>query len=104
MTADKVPGCSQKIVRTARLISGKWTLLILHCLTQDRQRFSILQKLLGISPRTLSSRLSQLEEAGVLLRERYSEIPPRVEYSLTEKGKGLIPIVEAMRDYAEKWM
>jgi DNA-binding HxlR family transcriptional regulator len=58
----------------------------------------------SISPRTLSARLSFMEEAGLLERHAYAEIPPRVEYSLTEKGCALLPLLQAMRDYGEKWL
>src|SRR4030067_76125 len=75
-----------------------------YYLAEGKQRFGELEKLLGVNPRTLSNRLSKLEAAGVLHREGYAEIPPRVEYSLTEKGRGLIPIIEAMSAYAEHWM
>ncbi|HLC05117.1 MAG TPA: helix-turn-helix domain-containing protein [Anaerolineales bacterium] len=98
------PHCGYEVEATARLLSGKWTLLILYYLAEGRQRFGELEKLLGVNPRTLSNRLSDLEMAGAVHREGYAEVPPRVEYSLTEKGRGLIPIIEAMSAYAERWM
>lgn len=93
------------IERTARLVGNKWTLLIIRDLLDGCKRFSELQRsLAGISPRTLSERLSMLEEAGLVRRKAYAEIPPRVEYSLTEKGRALVPLIEAMREYGEKWL
>ena len=58
----------------------------------------------GISPRTLSERLRWLEEEGVVTRHSYAETPPRVEYELTPKGLGLLPVVEAMRQFGHDWL
>jgi DNA-binding HxlR family transcriptional regulator len=91
--------------RVAHLVGDKWVLLIIRDLITSRKRFGELQKSLGsISPRTLSARLSVLEEVGLVEREAYPEIPPRVEYSLTEKGRALLPLITLMRDYGEKWL
>lgn len=93
------------VLATARIVSGKWTLLMLRDLAEGPQRFGELQRsLAGISPRTLSQRLRALEEEGVLERVEYAEMPPRVEYSLTAKGVALLPIVAAMRIYGEAWL
>jgi DNA-binding HxlR family transcriptional regulator len=90
---------------TARLIGDHWTLLIIRDLAQGCMRFSALQKSVkGISPRTLSDRLATLEESGLVSRRAYAEIPPRVEYTLTEMGRGLIPIIEALREYGRRWL
>lgn len=89
---------------TARLVGDKWTLLIVRDLADGCKRFSVLQRTVaGISPRTLSDRLSALESCGMITRVAYAEVPPRVEYSLTEMGRGLIPIIEAMREYGHKY-
>ena len=58
----------------------------------------------GISPRTLSLRLRALEEEGILERKTFPEVPPRVEYALTEKGRALVPIIESMRAYGTEWL
>ena len=58
----------------------------------------------GISPKTLSERLRSLEEEGVILRQTFAEVPPRVEYTLTEKGRDLIEVVECMRCYGKQWL
>lgn len=90
---------------TAKLVGDKWTLLIIRDLAESCMRFSALQRSVhGISPRTLSDRLSMLEAAGMITREAFAEIPPRVEYRLTEMGAGLIPVIEAMREYGNQWL
>ena len=89
----------------AEIISGKWTLLVIRDLAEDNRRFCELERSLeGISPRTLSLRLRALEECGVVERHTYPEVPPRVEYALTEKGRALSPLIEDMRDYGERWL
>ena len=91
--------------RTAEVISGKWTLLIIRDLADDSLRFCELERsLAGISPRTLSLRLRGLEEAEIVERRTYPEVPPRVEYALTDKGKALVPLIEDMRSYGRRWL
>jgi len=93
------------VARTARIISGKWTLLIIRDLASGVKRFNQLERSLhGISPKTLSERLRSLEEEGVILRRTFAEVPPRVEYTLTEKGRDLIEVVECMRCYGKQWL
>jgi DNA-binding HxlR family transcriptional regulator len=93
------------VARTADIISGKWTLLIIRDLTTGTKRFSELERsLAGISPKTLSERLSALEREGVLHRRTYAEVPPKVEYSLTEKGQELVHVIDAMRAYGTHWL
>ncbi len=93
------------VARTARIVSGKWTLLIIRDLTTGTKRFSELERSLdGISPKTLSERLTALECAGVLSRRTYAEVPPKVEYSLTEKGQALASLIDAMREYGNRWL
>lgn len=93
------------VCRTAEVVCGKWTLLLVRDLAAGRQRFCELERsLAGISPRTLSLRLRALEEEGIVERHTYPEVPPRVEYALTEKGKALLPIVDGMRNYGERWL
>ena len=91
--------------RCAEIISGKWTLLIIRDLADGSLRFGELERSLeGISPRTLSLRLRALEEEGVLERRTYPEVPPRVEYALTDKGRALVPLIEDMRSYGRRWL
>jgi DNA-binding HxlR family transcriptional regulator len=82
------------VLKTADIISGKWTLLILRDLSKGINRFSALERsLAGISPKTLSERLKGLEMAGIITRRSFAEVPPRVEYTLTEMGWDLIPLI-----------
>jgi DNA-binding HxlR family transcriptional regulator len=93
------------VARTAEIISGKWTLLIIRDLTTGTKRFSELERsLCGISPKTLSERLTALEREGILRRQTYAEVPPKVEYSLTEKGQALVQVINAMRAYGKHWL
>ncbi len=93
------------VARTAEIISGKWTLLIIRDLTTGTKRFSELERSLeGISPKTLSERLCSLEREGVHSRRTFAEVPPRVEYSLTEKGQALAGVIEEMRLYGRTWL
>jgi DNA-binding HxlR family transcriptional regulator len=93
------------VCRTAEVVCGKWTLLLVRDLADGCSRFCELERSLqGISPRTLSLRLRALEEEGIVERHTFSEVPPRVEYALTEKGRALLPIVEGMRAYGEEWL
>jgi DNA-binding HxlR family transcriptional regulator len=89
----------------AEIISGKWTLLVIRDLADGSRRFCELERSLeGISPRTLSLRLRALEEQGVVERATFPEVPPRVEYGLTEKGRALVPLIEDMRAYGRRWL
>jgi DNA-binding HxlR family transcriptional regulator len=97
------PDCP--VCRTAEIVCGKWTLLIIRDLSEGRSRFCELERSLGgISPRTLSLRLRALEEEGILARQTFPEVPPRVEYQLTEKGRALVPIIDSMRRYGTDWL
>jgi DNA-binding HxlR family transcriptional regulator len=90
---------------TAEIIGSKWTALIVHDLSEGPRRFSELERSLpGISPRTLAERLRVLDQDGIVSRQSYSERPPRVEYSLTPKGRGLLPVIEAMRRFGHAWL
>ena len=97
---DTCPVC-----RTAEIVCGKWTLLLIKDLSEGCSRFCELERsLVGISPRTLSLRLRALEEEGIVHRQTYPEVPPRVEYALTEKGRALVPLIEDMRTYGRRWL
>ena len=93
------------VCRTAEIVCGKWTLLVIRDLAEGRSRFCELERSLsGISPRTLSLRLRALEEEGIVERNTFPEVPPRVEYALTDKGRALVPLIESMRAYGRQWL
>ena len=93
------------VSRTAAVISGKWTILLVRDLAEGHCRFCELERSLqGISPRTLSLRLRALEEEGIVERHTYPEVPPRVEYALTAKGEALVPLIDDMRAYGTRWL
>ncbi|HWJ43570.1 MAG TPA: helix-turn-helix domain-containing protein [Solirubrobacterales bacterium] len=103
MSAESNSSCP--VCKTAEVVCGKWTLLLIRDLTEGSARFCELERSLeGISPRTLSLRLRALEEEGIVERHTYPEVPPRVEYALTAKGKALVPLVEDMRSYGMRWL
>lgn len=104
-TLDPHEDITCPVARTARIVSGKWTLLIIRDLTTGTKRFSELERSLeGISPKTLSERLSCLEREGIVTRRTYAEVPPKVEYTLTEKGEALVSLIGAMREYGKRWL
>lgn len=85
------------------VLGNKWTALILRDLTAGPKRFTHLERSLkGISPRSLSQRLDDLEECHVITKKQFAESPPRVEYTLTDKGRDFAPILKAMADWGAK--
>lgn len=92
------------VARTAELIGDVYVLLILRDLAKGPQRFTSLARSLPLNPRTLSQRLHRLEREGLVVRRAFPEIPPRVEYSLTEKGQDLLPILDLMRRWGQRWL
>jgi DNA-binding HxlR family transcriptional regulator len=103
MSAESNSRCP--VCRTADVVCGKWTLLIIRDLAEGASRFCELERSLeGISPRTLSLRLRALEGEGVVERNTFPEVPPRVEYALTAKGEALVPLIEDMRRYGKQWL
>lgn len=82
------------------LIGGKWKGMILFYLTSDTRRFNEMRRLIpGITQRMLTKQLRELEENGIVHREVYPVIPPKVEYSLTELGQALIPVIQALENW-----
>ncbi|MGI8969028.1 MAG: winged helix-turn-helix transcriptional regulator [Chloroflexota bacterium] len=93
------------IANAARLLGDRWTLVILRDLASGSLRYSELaNRSGGISPRTLADRLRHLESQGMIRRESFREIPPRVQYSLTPKGEATLPVIEALRTFGEGWL
>lgn len=88
---------------TLEFLSGKWRPMIIYWLLQGKRRFNQLQRELGgITHRTLSKTLKEMEADGLVQRHDYGEIPPRVDYALTAKGESLKPVLDAMHVWAEK--
>jgi DNA-binding HxlR family transcriptional regulator len=93
------------IARAAALVGDTWTILIVRDLLGGARRFGALQQSLGaVSPKTLSQRLKFLEAEGIIIRTAFAEIPPRVEYQLTEKGLALSEVMEALRLFGERYL
>jgi len=93
------------VAACAEIIGAKWTALLVHDLSEGARRFSELERSCnGISPRTLAERLRALEGEGIIARHSYAEAPPRVEYTLTEKGESLLPIIDEMRRFGHAWL
>ena len=94
----ELPACP--VETTSMLIGDKWKVLILRDLLSGTKRFGELKKSIGsISQKVLTSNLRSMEEDGLLTRKVYAEVPPRVEYTLTELGKSLQPILLAMQQW-----
>ena len=94
-------GC---IAAAMQIIGNKWTALILRDLVNGPKRFGELEKSVGsINPRTLSQRLDDLEAHGIVTKETFAEVPPRCEYTLTDKGADLIPVLEQMAQWGNKY-
>ena len=91
------------VEETVRIIGRKWTLLILRELFDGTKRFNELQRgLPGVSPRTLSQRLQQMEGDGIVDKKIFPEVPPHVEYNLTDKGRTSSRIICDMREWGER--
>ena len=88
----------------AKLLGDKWTLIVLRDLSRGSCRFKSLEHSgEGISPSILTARLRELEDKGLISRRSFNEIPPRVEYTLTEKGRDVLPVIDALRFYGTRW-
>jgi DNA-binding HxlR family transcriptional regulator len=96
------PGCP--IDRAVAVLDGKWTLQVLRELMGGTCRFGQLRDALpGVSPKTLTERLRTMEQQGIVNRVVFAEVPLRVEYTLTDLGQTLRPVIEALRDWGEQW-
>ena len=99
---DHLPACPVEITLT--LISDKWKILILRDLSNGTKRFGELKKsVTGISQKVLTANLRQMESSGLVNRKIYAEVPPKVEYSLTELGFSLDPVINALADWGENY-
>jgi DNA-binding HxlR family transcriptional regulator len=100
--AKPLPACPVEI--TLALIGNKWKVLILRDLLPGTKRFGELKKSIGsVSQKVLTAQLRDMERNGLLSRKVYAEVPPRVEYTLTDLGYSLKPILDAMRDWGEAY-
>ncbi len=90
------------LTKTVKIIGSKWTLPILYNLLEGKKRFTELQTQLKVSPRTLSLRLSELEQHGIISRKVYPVVPPKVEYTLTKKGRSLNDIIHSMAQWGKQ--
>lgn len=101
-TTKELPACP--VETTLLLIGDKWKVLILRDLMPGTKRFGELKKSIGsVSQKVLTAQLRDMEESGLLIRTVYAEVPPRVEYSLTDLGRSLEPILDAMRNWGEAY-
>ncbi|WP_163196440.1 winged helix-turn-helix transcriptional regulator [Bifidobacterium platyrrhinorum] len=102
VNVNMLPACP--VETTLTLISDKWKVLIIRDLLDGTRRFSELRRSIGhISQKVLTSNLRQMENDGLVRREVYAEVPPRVEYSLTETGQSLKPVIDAMWNWGESY-
>ena len=101
-TKDELPACP--VATTVQLIGSKWKLLILRNLLQRPWRFNELRKdLEGISQKVLTDSLRSMENDGIITRTVYPEVPPRVEYALSELGESMRPIIKAMEQWGSAY-
>lgn len=101
-TTKELPACP--VETTLLLIGDKWKVLILRDLMPGTKRFGELKKSIGsVSQKVLTAQLRDMEESGLLNRTVYAEVPPRVEYRLTDLGRSLEPILDAMRNWGEAY-
>lgn len=105
MAKNKLQISECPITRTMDLIGGKWSLPIVYVLMKETRRFKELERSIeGINTRMLVKELKQLEESGIVSRKVYAEVPPRVEYSLTKKGKALKNVLIEMQSWGKKFV
>lgn len=98
----ELPACP--VETTLMLISNRWSVLILRDLLDGTKRFGELKKSIGnVSQKVLTANLRSMEESGLLTRKVYPEVPPRVEYTLTETGYSLAPILDAMKEWGSEY-
>lgn len=102
LTKEELPECP--VATTVQLIGNKWKLLILRNLMGKTQRFTdFLKTIPGLSKKVLTDNLRALESDGIIERKVFAEVPPRVEYSLTDLGKTLKPVLDAMQRWGEDY-
>lgn len=102
LTKEELPECP--VATTVQIIGSKWKLLIIRNLLDRPWRFNELKKnLIGISQKVLTDSLRSMEDDGIITRTVYAEVPPRVEYSLSELGETMRPILDSMKDWGDNY-
>lgn len=100
LVPDNGPGCP--VTHCLDVVGGKWKPIILFCVSRDINRFGALRRAIpAVTKQMLTQQLRELETDGILSRTVFAEIPPRVEYALTDRGHSLLPVIEAMRQWGE---
>lgn len=101
ITTTNIDYANCGLAKSLEIIGSKWTLMILYGLMSGTKRFGELQSELGVSPRTLTARLVQLEQDGIIAKKVYAEVPPRAEYTLTEKGRSLHKVIKDLSAWGD---
>ncbi len=100
-----MPSAQTPLAAALERVGDRWSLLLIEALLEGPRRFGELSdSISGLAPNILSERLKRLEEAGIVERACFAEVPPRVQYSLTAKGHALLPVIDQMRDYGRSWL
>lgn len=98
---EEKEGC---LANALSVLGNKWSALIVRDLSEGPRRFTQLEKSLqGISPRTLSQRLDSLEDCGIIIKKSFAEAPPRIEYTITQKGRDFIPALQHLANWGAKY-
>ncbi|MCM3739445.1 helix-turn-helix transcriptional regulator [Oceanobacillus luteolus] len=100
----KQPAICPKFEKAVSLLSQKWTALVIYQLLSGTQRFSEIQSAIGISGKVLSDPLKDLEEKNIVKREVIPETPVIIEYSLTEKGRSIEPVIRDIERWSKQWV
>ncbi len=99
------PKADCPVTHTLSVLGGKWKPVILFCISDGIQRFGAMQRAMpGITKQMLTKQLRELEADGLLSRTVYAEVPPRVEYALTDRGRSALPVIESMREWGQSDM
>ncbi len=102
MKQSSIPSCPVELA--LQLVSNRWKVLIIRDLLDGTKRFSELKRSVGnITQKVLTANLRDMEQSGLLTRRAYAEVPPRVEYTLTELGQSLRPVVHALSEWGETY-
>lgn len=96
------PGSDCPVTHCLQVIGGKWKPVILFCIENGVNRFGALQRAIpAVTKQMLTQQLRELERDGIITRTVFPEVPPRVEYNLTERGRSILPVIESMRNWGE---